>query len=132
MAGNKMDYFDRSNRTSLLVSRIVSYIFLAFVTILSLFSFYLLIINSTRSNSELQTGFSALPSGNFVDNFLKAIFKTNQQGELVKDAAGGLIIDPTAQYFLPRGMLNSFLVAAATSILSTYFSAMTAYIPRTR
>lgn len=127
MAGNKMDYFDKSNRTSLLISRIVSYIFLAFVTILSLFSFYLLIINATRSNNELQTGFSALPSGNFVDNFLKAIFKTNQQGQLVRDAAGGLIIDPTAQYFLPRGMLNSFLVAACTSILSTYFSAMTAY-----
>ena len=28
---------------------------------------------------------------------------------------------------IPRGMLNSFVIAASTALLSTYFSALTAY-----
>ena len=48
---NAGDYGAQSEKTKLLVSRIVTYIFLAIVTFLSLFSFYLMIINSTRSMS---------------------------------------------------------------------------------
>ncbi|MBQ9383080.1 MAG: carbohydrate ABC transporter permease [Ruminiclostridium sp.] len=103
-----MDYFDKSNTTSLVVSRIVSYIFLAFVTVLSLFSFYLLIINATRSNAQLQAGFTLLPKEHFIDNLVTAW-------------------NDTSLFFLPQGMLNSFIVAALTCILTTYFSAMTAY-----
>ena len=104
----QMDYFDKSNTTSLVVSRIVSYIFLAFVTVLSLFSFYLLIINATRSNAQLQAGFTLLPKEHFIDNLVTAW-------------------NDTSLFFLPQGMLNSFIVAALTCILTTYFSAMTAY-----
>ncbi len=104
----QMDYFDKSNTTSLVISRVVSYIFLAFVTILSLFSFYLLIINATRSNAQLQAGFTLLPKEHFIDNLVTAW-------------------NDTSLFFLPQGMLNSFIVAALTCILTTYFSAMTAY-----
>lgn len=103
-----MEYIDKSNRTSLLISRIVSYIFLIFVTFLSLFSFYLLIINATRSNAQLQAGFTLLPKEHFIDNLITA---WNDQ----------------SIFFLPQGMLNSFIVSACTCIISTYFSAMTAY-----
>ena len=58
---NAGDYGAQSEKTKLLISRIVTYIFLALVTILSLFSFYLMIINSTRSNAQLQAGFSLIP-----------------------------------------------------------------------
>ncbi len=108
MAGNRMDYIDKGNKVSLQVSRIVSYIFLIFVTILSLFSFYLLIINASRSNAQLQSGFEILPKEHFIDNLVTA---WNDQ----------------SIFFLPQGMLNSFIVAAFTCILSSYFSAMTAY-----
>lgn len=108
MAKERMDFIDKGNKTTLFVSRLVSYIFLIFVTILSLFSFYLLIINSTRSNAQLQAGFEILPKEHFFDNLVTAW-------------------NDTSIFFLPQGMLNSFIVAAATCILTTYFSAMTAY-----
>lgn len=108
MAGNRMDYIDKGNKVTLQISRIVSYIFLIFVTILSLFSFYLLIINASRSNAQLQSGFEILPKEHFIDNLVTA---WNDQ----------------SIFFLPQGMLNSFIVAAFTCILSSYFSAMTAY-----
>ena len=40
-------------RLSLLISRILVYFFLALITVLCLFSFYMLIINSSRSNAQL-------------------------------------------------------------------------------
>ena len=103
-----MDFIDKSDKNALLVLRILSYIFLAFVTVLSLFSFYLLLINSTRTNAELQSGFSLIPRTAFFKNF-------------------GTAWNDRTLFFLPQGMLNSFIVAAFASILTTYFSAMTAY-----
>ncbi|MBR1832850.1 MAG: carbohydrate ABC transporter permease [Ruminiclostridium sp.] len=103
-----MDFIDKGSKTSLFISRLLSYIFLAFVTVLSLFSFYLLIINATRSNAQLQAGFEILPKEHFFDNLVTAW-------------------NDTSIFFLPQGMLNSFIVAACTCILTSYFSAMTAY-----
>ena len=108
MPANNMDFIDKSDKNALLVLRILSYIFLAFVTVLSLFSFYLLLINSTRTNAELQSGFSLIPRTSFFQNF-------------------GTAWNDRTLFFLPQGMLNSFIVAAFASILTTYFSAMTAY-----
>lgn len=82
--------------------------FLFSVTVLSLFSFYLLIINATRDKFELQAGFTLLPSTHFGDNFVTAI-------------------TDTALFTLPQGLLNSFIIAALSALLTTYFSAMTAY-----
>ena len=103
-----MDFIYKGSKTSLFISRLLSYIFLAFVTVLSLFSFYLLIINATRSNAQLQAGFEILPKEHFFDNLVTAW-------------------NDTSIFFLPQGMLNSFIVAACTCILTSYFSAMTAY-----
>ena len=105
MRSNTSD--SRKAKAMLTLSRAVVYIILVFLTILCLFSFYMLIINSTRSNADLQGGFRLLPQGNFLTN--------------LKNAWNDSSIN------IPRGMANSFLVAAATSILTTYFSALTAY-----
>lgn len=105
---NYGDYMNANERTRLIIARIVSYIFLVLVTFLSLFSFYLLIINSTRSNAQLQAGFELLPKEHFIDNLVTAW-------------------NDTTLFSIPRGLLNSFIVAGATAILTTYFSAMTAY-----
>lgn len=105
-AGNRDQ--NRSYRFSLNLSRAVAYIFLAFVTLLSLFSFYLLIINSTRSNWELQAGFTLLPSTHFIENLKTAL-------------------TDVALFSIPKGLLNSFIIAASSALLTTYFSAMTAY-----
>lgn len=89
------------------VARIASYVFLAFVTFISLFPIFLLIINSTRSGSQLQSGFSLLPSSYF--------------GKNLKAALNASSID------LPHGISNSFIIAACVCLVTTYFSAMTAY-----
>ena len=94
-------------RAMLIVSRVVVYAILIFLSILCLFSFYLLIINATRSNAQLQGGFTLLPRGNFFFN--------------LKNAWNDQSIN------IPRGMLNSFFVAACSAVLTTYFSALTAY-----
>ena len=86
--------------------RTVSYIVLAIVSFLCLFWFYVLFINCTRSHSELTKGFTILPSTHALEN-LYNIFP------------GSL---PVIQ-----GMINSLIIAAACAVLTTYFSAMTAY-----
>jgi len=94
-------------RRMLLFTRIIVYIILIFLAILCVFSFYMLIINSTRSNAQLQGGFALLPRGNFITNLVNAWNDSSIN--------------------IPRGMLNSFLIAALCAILTTYFSALTAY-----
>lgn len=98
---------NKKGRAQLLLSRVVAYAILIFLTVLCLFSFYMLIINSTRSNAQLQSGFSALPQGHFLENLKNAW--------------------TDASINIPRGMLNSFIVAMCSAMLATYFSAMTAY-----
>lgn len=95
------------SRILLIVSRVVVYAILIFITVLCLFSFYMLIINATRSNAQLQAGFTLLPKENFLTN--------------LKNAWSDQSIN------IPRGMLNSFFIAICSSILTTYFSALTAY-----
>ncbi len=97
----------RKAKAMLTASRVVVYTILIFLSVLCLFSFYMLIINSTRSNADLQGGFRLLPRGNFINN--------------LKNAWTDSSIN------IPRGMLNSFVVASLTALLTTYFSALTAY-----
>ncbi|MBR2663371.1 MAG: carbohydrate ABC transporter permease, partial [Clostridia bacterium] len=94
-------------RIMLFCARFVAYFVLIFLSALCLFSFYMLIINASRSNAELQAGFAGWFSTHFIDNL------TNAWND--------------ASINIPRGMLNSFMIAAACSILTTYFSALTAY-----
>lgn len=100
-------YDSRKARAMLTITRVVVYAFLIFIAALCLFAFYLLIINSTRSNANLQAGFTLLPGGYFLKNLVNAW--------------------TDASISIPRGMLNSFIIAASTALLASYFSAMTAY-----
>lgn len=87
--------------------RIVVYAILIFLTVLCLFSFYLMIVNASRSNAQLQAGFRILPQEHFWDN--------------LKNAWNDASIN------IPRGMLNSLFIAVTSAALTTYFSALTAY-----
>ena len=97
----------RKARAMLIFSRVLVYALLVFLSVLCLFSFYMLIVNASRTNADLQGGFKALPQGHFLENLVNAWNDSSIN--------------------IPRGMLNSFIVAAATAVLSTYFSALTAY-----
>ena len=94
-------------KIKLTILRVIVYAILIFLTFLCLFFFYLMIINATRSNAQLATGFSLLPKENFFVN--------------LKNAWNDASIN------IPRGMLNSLIIALSSAILTTYFSALTAY-----
>ncbi|MDD6195233.1 MAG: carbohydrate ABC transporter permease [Lachnospiraceae bacterium] len=86
--------------------RTIAYIVLILLTVLCLFWFYVLFVNTTRTHSQITTGFSAVPGTNFMKNW-----NTLMSGQL-----------PVWQ-----GLLNSLFVATASAVLCTYFSSMTAY-----
>lgn len=86
--------------------RVIAYTALVIITFFCLFWFYILFINATRSNGELQSGFTMVPSTHLLDNWRNLL-------------AGTLPVW--------SGLLNSLIVAALSAIFSVYFSTMTAY-----
>ena len=95
------------SRLMMTLLRIVVYAILIFLCVLCLFSFYLMIVNASRSNAQLQAGFRLLPQEHFWDNLKNAW--------------------TDASINIPRGMLNSLFIAVTSAALTTYFSALTAY-----
>ena len=94
-------------RIKLTVLRVIVYAILIFLCALCLFFFYLMIINATRSNAQLATGFTLLPKENFIKNLVNAW--------------------NDASINIPRGMINSLFIALSSAVITTYFSALTAY-----
>ena len=86
--------------------RAIAYIVLIIVAFFCLFWFYLLFVNMTRSNGELQSGFTMAPSTHVVENWKNLVSGT-----------------------LPiwSGMFNSLIISSLSAILCVYFSTMTAY-----
>lgn len=94
-------------KLQLRLSRAFCYLILILISIMCLISFYVLIINSTRSHPDIQRGFSFLPGGSFVYN-LKSLL-ANQNLPVV------------------RAIFNSLFVSGCTALVTTYFSALTAF-----
>ena len=86
--------------------RLISYVVLILITFFCLFWFYVLFINATRSNGELQAGFTALPSTHLLTNWNNLVHGT-----------------------LPvwNGLFNSLIISGLSAVLCVYFSTMTAY-----
>ena len=81
------------------------YFFLILLAAMCLFPFLMMMVNATRSGAEIVTGFTLIPSTHTADNW-HTVF----------------------EYFnLFVGMRNSILVAIPATLLSAYFSSMTAY-----
>ena len=99
-------YNDTSKGFGIHVRRMIAYVVLIVITFLCLFWFYVLLINSSRNNAEIQQGFSAW---------------------FGKDMLNNLSNMAKFRYNVFRGLLNSFIIATCSAVLCTYFSAMTAY-----
>lgn len=82
------------------------YVFLLILLVITITPIWLLIVNATRSTVEIQQGLSLLPSRHILDNYNILLGR-------------GLN--------LWRGFFNSLFVAVATTIISVYFSLLTAY-----
>ena len=77
------------------------------LVVLSLFPFIIMIINATRSTPEIQqNAISLIPSTNFQVNM---------------DVLTGRMFDPL------RGMFNSLIISTSATLLTVYFSTLTAF-----
>lgn len=80
-----------------------------FLCFLSLIPFWIMIVNATRDSVAIQSGFSLVPSTHIGENFQKLIYQCNENVPLWKY------------------MTNSLIIAGFSTVLSVYFSTMTAY-----
>jgi ABC-type glycerol-3-phosphate transport system permease component len=101
----------KSQNRSLTIRRPLCYIVLIILAFLSLFPFLILIVNSTRLHSAIQTTFTLVPGTHFTENFKHLIFGRADINNIP----------------VVRALFNSLYVSAATAVLCTYFSSMTAY-----
>ncbi len=90
-----------------LVMKIIIYVVCIFLAILSIIPFWLMIVNATRSTTEIQQhAVSLIPSGYMVNN-LKILL--------------GKSFNPAV------GFMNSLIISIGATALAVYFSSLTAY-----
>lgn len=88
------------------VLRFFSYALLFILLLIVIVPIWLLVVNATRSTTEIQQGISFLPSSHMLENY---------------SFLGGRGLD------LPRGFANSLFLAIASTVVSVYFALLTAY-----
>ena len=87
------------------IKKVILYILLILLAALCLFPFLLMMVNATRTGTDISTSFTLIPGKALKDNW-NTVF----------------------DYFnLFKGMWNSLLVAVPATFLTAYFSALTAY-----
>jgi multiple sugar transport system permease protein len=96
--------------------KILVYTVLIALSILCLFTIYILIVNATRSNTSIKKGFSAVLGGSFGTNFSSIFFR---------NGAGSFRYRYTADFLI--AMRNSAIVAIGSTFCSVYFSTVVAY-----
>lgn len=95
--------YNRSNN----IKSILIFIFCILLTIICLLPIYLLIINATRNSTEIVNSVSLFPGTNFLKNYKN----------LINQGAFNIL----------TGFKNSFIIAGSATILSVFFSSLTAY-----
>ncbi len=101
---------DKSYSAQIARKKTIRHIVCIFLCILSLFPFYLTIINATRNSADIQKGISLIPSVYFQSNMNKLLAKAQGVGTP-----------------LWKAMFNSLSIAIPATILQVYFASMTAY-----
>jgi len=84
------------------------YIICGILFVLSFIPFYVMVINATRSSTDILHGFTMIPGDNIINNFMN--FLNNS------------VMDPL------RGLLNSAIIVIPATALMMYFSSLTAYV----
>lgn len=105
----KQNNSDSGLQAHILVSKLFRNFVCIFLCILSLIPFWIMIANATRDSTAIQSTFSMIPSTHIIENWNKLMFQAN------------------ANVPLWRYMTNSFVIAGFSTILTVYFSSLTAY-----
>lgn len=97
----------KKQKTSSVVFKVFAYVFCILLAIISLLPFVIMIINSTRSTTQIQQhAISLVPSTHLLENFKVLTGKT---------------FDPI------KGFINSMIISCGATICTVYFSTMTAF-----
>ena len=91
--------------------KILRYVICIILCFISIFPFYILIINSTLKSSDIVDGIKLIPGGQFITNF-KALLDSGAK---------------TSGVNVLQAMLNSLIVTVPATALQVYFGALTAY-----
>jgi multiple sugar transport system permease protein len=94
-------------KTGLFGRTALTYVLLFILSIFCIFPFVILIVNSTRFHSEIQKGFSLTIGSALADNWMKLLNDKNIP--------------------VVRALFNSVFISTCASLLTVYFSSMTAY-----
>lgn len=97
---------DKSMSKALKTRRMLIYIVFGLLTVISILPLVMMLANATRSVVQINTGVSLLPGSSLGHN-IKVLIEYG--------------------FNMAQGVGNSFLVAATSTLLSVYFSAMAAY-----
>lgn len=88
--------------------RVFAYCVCIFLTILSLFPFVIMIVNATRSTQQIQQHPVSFVFGSFLQSNIN-------------------VLNRTSMFDAIAGLKNSFIISASSTILTVYFSTLTAY-----
>ena len=105
-----VDTNDKSYHRRMVLERTVKEIICILLCIMSLLPFIILFMNATRTSDAIKQGISLLPGSNLLTNW--ANFQKKQNGMNLTVLAG---------------MKNSFMIAVPATVLTVYFSTLTAY-----
>jgi len=97
---------NKNYRLSASLSRFGIYLFMLIITLLVVIPIYLMLINATRTNAQINEGISFIPGNNTINNW-KNLTNRNFQ--------------------ISQGFGNSLFIALSSTIIVVYFSALTAY-----
>ena len=92
----------------LTVTKIFRHVVCVFLCILSLIPFWIMIVNATRASVDIQNKFTLIPSVHLFSNFRKMLFQSGSVSIFTY-------------------MLNSLIISVTATVLTVYFSTMTAY-----
>ena len=102
----KVDTIDQK-KSGGVVLKVVIYIVCILLAILSIFPFWIMIVNATRSTNEIQQHAVTLIPSSYLQNNFKVL---------------------TGKSFNPLvGFMNSIIISVGSTTLSIYFSTLTAY-----
>ena len=93
------------------VHKILRYIVCILLCIISIFPFWVMIVNSTLKSSDIVDGIKMIPGGEFINNF-KALLDAGAK---------------TSGVNVLQAMLNSLIVTVPATALQIYFGSLTAY-----
>ncbi|MCM3781734.1 carbohydrate ABC transporter permease [Neobacillus mesonae] len=100
-----LTYERKAKMNRLTVGKVLIYFFLIVLAIICIIPFYLMMIYSTHNNATIASTFTVLPGQFLADNYVNMASKIN----------------------IWRGFGNSLFIAGASTILSLYIGALTAF-----